>query len=152
MPLLPIKLKFWGKMIWGSWRIWMKNDLREQSWFDSTMKKSFIGQSISSKLSGQFLPWLKNNFMKFWGCGMPNFTAMPIFQQICLGMQEAHTGFYQCSASTASRLFKIFFQTDSQFKNINFQPISIQKVCIINNRTWIWRSDNLRSMEHLDEK
>ena len=109
-------------------------------------------QSISTKLSGQFLPWLKNNFMKFWGCGMPNFTAMPIFQQICLGMPEAHTVFYQCSASTASRLSRIFFKLIHNSKKINFQHISIQKVCIINNKTWIWRSGNLRSMEHLDEK
>ena len=86
----------------------MKNDLREPSWFDATLNKSFMGHSISTKLSGQFLPWLKNNFMKFGGCDIPNFTAMPIFQQICLGMQEAHTVFYQCSASTASRLSRIF--------------------------------------------
>ena len=110
MPLLPIKLEFWGQIIWGLWRIWMKNDLREPSWFDATLNKSFMGHSISTKLSGQFLPWLKNNYMKFGGCDIPNFTAMPIFQQICLGMQEAHTVFYQCSASTASRLSRIFFR------------------------------------------
>ena len=32
--------------------------------------------------------------MKFGGCDMPKITAIPIFQQICLGMQEAHTVFY----------------------------------------------------------
>ena len=139
MPILPIKLEFWGQIIWGLWRIWMKNDLREPSWFDATLNKSFMGHSISTKLSGQFLPWLKNNYMKFGGCDIPNFTAMPIFQQICLGMQEAHTVFYQCSASTASRLSRIFSGCLTFQKKSISNTFQYKNIFIINNKIWILR-------------
>ena len=130
----------------------MKNDLRELSWFDTTLNKSFMGHSISTKLSGQFLPWLKNNYMKFGGCDIPNFTAMPIFQQICLGMQEAHTVFLSMFSLHSLEALKNFFQTDSQFIKNWFPTYFITKGLYLNNKTWILRSDNLRSMEHLDEK
>ena len=139
MPLLPIKLEFWGQIIWGLWRIWMKNDLREPSWFDTTLNKSFMGHSISTKLSGQFLPWLKNNYMKFGGCDIPNLTAMPIFQQICLGMQEAHTVFCQCSASTASRLSRIFSGWFTFQKILMSNIFQYKNIFIINNKSWILR-------------
>ena len=80
MSSLLIKLDFWGHQVWGQWRIWMKSALKEQKLIGFNVRRNilFVCQ-LHPKLSWQYLIWLENNFMKYGGCGIPDFTATPIF-------------------------------------------------------------------------
>ena len=123
----PIKLEFWGQTIWGPWRIWVENDLREQKWFDLTLKKSFICVSISPKLSGQFLTWLENNFIKCRGRDIPNITATPIFSANLPWHATGTHCFLSMISLHSLEAFNYFFGMIHISKKINFQHISIQK-------------------------
>ena len=76
----------------------------------------------------------------------------PFFQQICLGMQQAHTAFYQWSASTALRLSRIFSGWFIFQKKLISNTFQYKNFFIIKNKSWILMLENLRSMKHLDEK
>ena len=87
-----------------------------KSWFDLTLKKSFICLSISPKLLGQFLTWLENNFIKCGGCDIPDFTATPIFSAN-LPWHATDTHYFLSMISLHSlKALKNFFQADSYFK------------------------------------
>ena len=76
--LSTMKFKFWGKKTLDPWSIWMKNDLKEQklNWFN--LKKSFMGWSISFKLSEELRMLLKNNHSKFECCTTPLWLPRPL--------------------------------------------------------------------------
>ena len=63
----------------------------------------------------------------------------PFFQQLCLGMQQAHTAFYQLSASTASRLSRIFSGWLTFQKKSISNTFQYKNIFIINNKIWILR-------------
>ena len=58
----------------SGWKMTSKN----KSWIDSNLKKSFMGESISSKLSGQLRMLLKNNHSKFECCTIPLWLPRPL--------------------------------------------------------------------------
>ena len=75
----------------------------------------------------------------------------PFFSKFALACKR-HTLFLSMFSLHSLEALKNFFQTDSQFIKNWFPTYFITKGLYLNNKTWILRSDNLRSMEHLDEK
>ena len=144
------KLEFWGQTIWGSEEFGWKTTSENKSWFDSTLKKSFTCLSISPKLSGQLSTWLKIVFIKCGGCGIPDFTATPIFSaNLHWHATGTHCILSMISLHSLEALKNVFRLIHNSIK-LNYQHISIKKYFYC--QQWILRSDNLRSMKHLDEK
>ena len=75
----------------------------------------------------------------------------PYFQQICLGMQQAHTAFYQSSASTALRLSKIFLGWFTFQKILISNTLSTIKDEFWGKKTWgpwsIWMKNDLKEQK-----
>ena len=64
------QLEFHGVFRW-------KMTSKSKSWIDSNLKKSFMDESISTKLSGKLRMLLKNNCRKFKGCVTLYLNATP---------------------------------------------------------------------------
>ena len=73
--------------------------------------------------------------------GVASLIKLPhqFFQQICIGMQQAHTAFYQWSASTALRLSRIFSGWFTFQKKSISNTFQYKNIFIINNKIWILR-------------
>ena len=69
----------------------------------------------------------------------------PFFSKFALACKR-HTLFLSMFSLHSLEALKNFFQTDSQFIKNWFPTYFITKGLYLNNKTWILRSDNLRSI------
>ena len=91
-------------------------------------------------------------FIKCGGCGIPHFTATPILSaNLHWHATDTHCFLSMISLHSLKALKNVFRLIHNSIK-LNDQHIWIRNIFIINNKTWILRQDNLRSMKHLDEK
>ena len=146
------KLEFWGQTIWGQWRIWMKNDLREQKliWFN--LEKIFYLFVNFAQTLRTLLKIIGNLFHYVWRVWHPSFHCHTHFSaNLHWHATDTHCFLSMISLHSLEALKNVFRLIHNSIK-LNYQHISIKIIIIITHKTWVLRSKNLRSMKNLGGK